>query len=594
MKRIVLPRRRRDEAGATAVLVAMFFSFIALPLGAVSVDVARLYVELERVQAAADAAATAGVTYMPDDFAAAKARAIEIAGDNGFPNSGSTSVVVTAGEKPTQLKVTVSSTVDNSFARTFGMSQSTMSRSAVADFNGPAPMGSPCNTFGNEPAGTAQRPQIGSGLVEPDVYADCSSRPMFWASAAGPNVVKTQGDQFGTRYCGASEARCTGRANDDFDPNGYFYLVRVAPAAVGSNITLQVFDPAYVSTESRCTSVSVPSSNNWNDYTTADAKSRYANTPNDWCTGDNDNSDSGQRQGPSGVMTSHVPTVTSFGLRAPVDTLQPIQAPPVAGCAKQYPGYGASGTSVTFPNANSFKKGDGSYDDKLARVFHHWVTLCTFTPDKAGDYYLQVRTNVPLSTASYDNNGGYNNTAVFTQAGDNLSALGTGTNRFGLRALTGAAGAVSVSAYDRMPIFANSDSADTTFNLVRVIPAAASKTLVFSFFDVGEASSALGGTLKVVPPADAVGISTNIAGCTGEGKLKGNLTDCQISGISSAAGWDGQYQEIRVPIPSSYSCKSAFAGGCWFQVKVSFPGSTVTDATTWTARIAGEPVRLIE
>jgi uncharacterized membrane protein len=49
--------RRRDEIGATAIIVALFFAFVALPLGAIGVDVARLYVELQRVQAAADAAA---------------------------------------------------------------------------------------------------------------------------------------------------------------------------------------------------------------------------------------------------------------------------------------------------------------------------------------------------------------------------------------------------------------------------------------------------------------------------------------------------------------------------------------------------------
>ncbi len=45
-------------------------------------------------------------------------------------------------------------------------------------------------------------------------------------------------------------------------------------------------------------------------------------------------------------------------------------------------------------------------------MFHHWVNLCSFTPAQAGDYYLQVRTNVPLNTGSYDGNGGYVDTGV--------------------------------------------------------------------------------------------------------------------------------------------------------------------------------------
>ena len=201
MKRFLPSRRRRDEIGATAILVAMFFSFIALPLGAVTVDVARLYVELERVQAAADAAATAGVTFMPDDFVKAKARAIEIAEDNGFPNSGTSSIQVSVGAKPTQLKVTVSSKVKNAFARSFGVPTSTMTRTAVADFNGPAPMGSPCNTYGNEPAGASNRGTPSGSVLSKPPLAQCDSNPEFWSNIGGPTWPKGNGDQFMTRTC---------------------------------------------------------------------------------------------------------------------------------------------------------------------------------------------------------------------------------------------------------------------------------------------------------------------------------------------------------------------------------------------------------
>ena len=63
-------------------------AFLMMPLCALSVDVARWYVEVQRIQNAADAAATAGVTYLPDDFAAAQSTAIAVAARNGFPNGG--------------------------------------------------------------------------------------------------------------------------------------------------------------------------------------------------------------------------------------------------------------------------------------------------------------------------------------------------------------------------------------------------------------------------------------------------------------------------------------------------------------------------
>jgi Flp pilus assembly protein TadG len=600
VKLLHLLRRRRDELGATAVVVAMFFSFIALPLGAVGVDVARLYVELQRVQAAADAAATAGVTFMPDDFASARARAIEIAEDNGYPNSGTSSVVVTVGEKPTQLKVTVSSRVNNAFARTFGVPTSTMSRSAVADFNGPAPMGSPCNAFGNEAPGSSSNGPTGTAIKVP-APAICPAVPQFWGAIAGPDVDKNQGAQFETRYCGGGEDNCSGGANNDFDPKGFFYLVRVAASGVGQTVRLQVYDPAYVTTGSRCTNE--PTSNpgsttsppsgwggTWNPRAT-DARQRYWRTgtswggysdtskPNIFCTGDDPNS--------SLYSGTENAGVTSFALRRPVDTLVPWQGAPEPGCVRQYPGYNANQVSL-----EALKSDDSDYNANLAAVFHQWVDLCTFTPTQAGDYYLQVRNNVALG-GTPDGNGGYaGNGTVYTQMTDNTAVRGTGTNNFGLRAVTSApAGGISVAAYEKMRIFANSDSATTEFNLVRVPPAAANKSLVISFFDVGEGSSS--GSVQVLKPTDSVNLPTYLQNCTASGVTNGSLTDCRITGITPS-GYNGKYQEIRVPIPSTYSCTVSSQGGCWFRVRVSFGTGQVTDATTWTARIVGEPVRLIE
>src|SRR5262245_3083056 len=91
---------RRQESGAAAIIVAVFVAALALPLCAIAVDVARWYVELARVQAAADAAATAGVTYMPDDFESAEDRALAIAAANGYPDAGDVDVAVEVGDRP--------------------------------------------------------------------------------------------------------------------------------------------------------------------------------------------------------------------------------------------------------------------------------------------------------------------------------------------------------------------------------------------------------------------------------------------------------------------------------------------------------------
>ena len=575
-------RRVKSQVGAAAVLVASFVAALALPLAAISVDVARWYVELERVQAAADAAATAGVTYMPDDFEKARQRAIEIAEDNGFPNTGASSVTVTVGEKPTQLEVTVASKVGNGFGAAIGVVDTVLARTAVADYNGPAPMGSPCNTMGNEPAGTPGRPPVASQLLVPS-GATCSTNPEFWSNIGGPDWPKGNGDQFMTRTCTSGVDGCDGTTNLEFDPQGYFYLVRIGPGAVGKPVTIQLYDPAFVAQGDYCEtgpSGSAVDNNNWNPYATTDAINRYrklsSTSTNTFCTGD--------------VATTTAPTVTSFGLRGLTDLNDARKAPPITSCVRQYPGYAASDLS-----RSALRSTSSAYNQNLARVFHQWVPMCTFTPSEAGDHFIQVRTNVELSTSTPDGNGGYSgNTQVFTQTGDDTSVGGGGANRFAIRAFSSGvgAGAISVSAWERMPIYANATGATTVFNLVRVIPAAAGKTLVFGFFDVGEAAT--GGTMRVVPPTDS-NMASNIPGCRGTGKVTGALTNCGITGISSAAGWNGKSQQIRVPIPSTYTCDTSSAGGCWFRVEVDFgSGSSVNDYTTWTAKIEGEPVRLIE
>ena len=336
-----LTRRRRDESGYAAVLVAIIVATLALPLCAISVDVGRWYVELAKVQNAADAAATAGVTWLPDDFTNATNTALAVAQDNGYPNSGGTTVKTSVGAKPTQLVVTISTKVANQFGSSFGVPWTTVTRSSTADYNGPAPMGSPCNTFGNEPAGSNSsasdaRGPSSSVIVTPTGGASCTSTPQFWAAIAGPDTPKANGDQYMTRTCSTGNDGCTGGNNDDFNPEGYFYIVRVAAGAVGQPVTLQIYDPAWVETSDLCTNSptsysSIPLRANMNPYATTDGLTRYhmtggSESPNSFCTGDVLN----------GGTT---PITTSFGLRSPTDTYQPDQGAPITTCEKQYPGY---------------------------------------------------------------------------------------------------------------------------------------------------------------------------------------------------------------------------------------------------------------
>ncbi len=598
----------RDERGYVAVITAVFMSALCFGLAAISVDVARWYAEMQRVQNAADAAALAGVTWMPQDLTTATSTARDVSARNGYTNGGAVSVNAARGTRPSELKVTVASTIPNLFGKFFGQGQITITRSAVADYTGPQPMGSPCNTYGNEPPGygSGDAGPPGSVLSVPP-GATCPRTPDFWFTIHGPEVYKTQGDQYMPRVCGGAESGCAGTTNDEARPEGYFMMVRVLPASVGTPLTVQLYDPAYVQTQSNCSAAPTPTgdslatiTNPWTD--SVDAQRRYARHYNPvvvsgqtvrYCTGDDRNS--GNRRG------SETATVTSFALRAPSPDLNPSTAAPIPGCTRQWPGY----ATVTVGNLTGT---DPSYLPNLARVFHQWVPLCTFTPSVAGDYYLQVRTNVALGGSLNSTcgtgaspgacSGSYAPADVTTspvtqQTGDNASVLGNGSNRFSVRVTGAPAASVSVSAYGRMPMFANSDQSTTLFNLIRVLPGARGKSIIFNFFDVGDAAAGSGATVSVLRPTEATG--DNLSNCRASGFLTATLANCSISGIRSSSGWNGQSESIIVPVPNNYSCNYSSPGGCWFRVQVAFPaGSAVTDATTWTATISGDPVRLIE
>jgi hypothetical protein len=174
---------------------------------------------------------------------------------------------------------------------------------------------------------------------------------------------------------------------------------------------------------------------------------------------------------------------------------------------------------------------------------------------------------------------------MYTQTGDDTSVRGGGSNRFSVRAYGGPTGAVSVSALGKMSIYANATAASPTFNLIRILPGAAGQTLVFKFFDIGDADA--NAVLTILPPKET---PLSLTSCKASGYQTLNLPTCAIT-ISK---WDGKGETVAVPIPSTYACSYTVAGGCWFRLKVSFASGAVQDTTTWTAYVSGDPVRLIE
>ncbi|MDX6374135.1 MAG: hypothetical protein QOD98_3123 [Nocardioidaceae bacterium] len=606
-------RRVRDEAGYAAVLTALLASVLFMGMAAFGVDTARWYLEVERVQKTADAAALAGVTYMPNDLATATTTAIAAAAKNGYPNSGTSSVTVAVGDKPSELKVTIRSVVDNAFGAMIGVKQAVITRSAVADYTAPAPMGSPCNTFGNEPPSQpapAAQP-AGSALPSPP-FPNCSSSPAFWAAIEGPSTDKVQGDRFmnyacnGTSSAGATYL-CGAGKNAEFREEGYFWAVHVEPQAVGTAINVQIYDPAYVNSGTGPSCDKLPLSTAltayMNDYARNDGNSRYANTAGSiYCPGD---------YNPNGSVTS--PPVTSFSLRHANDTFNPKAATPInpSQCTKQFVGVSTvpTVTSLTQWNDGAHTVKNANYNLQLAQLFHQWVDLCTFTPDQPGDYYVQVRTNVTAggtAVANINPNGNTNTSLIYTGNANVTAPTGnttstSGLSSFALRAVPSDASKkpyIAVAGNESMPILVNKAGAIATFNLIRALPATRGQYIAFDIYDPADGAGTGGADIKIMPPTDSTGSIKSGAGGTPpncshakNAAAYSSAASCTVHVVNTQH--DGQLEHIVIPLPNDYNCDPATLGGCWFSVQFTFP-NTVTDFTTWTANIGGDPVRLIE
>ncbi|HEY2330402.1 MAG TPA: hypothetical protein VGH94_00655, partial [Acidimicrobiales bacterium] len=458
---------------------------------------------------------------------------------------------------PAQLKVTITHTVDNFFTTIVGIPRTTITRSGVAEFQGPVPMGSPANTYGNE--------TIGAGDTRwSNTYTSSSNQPGFWANVAGPQSTKTNGDAFQAAICQGADG-CNGSTNTDYSPNGYFYSVTVPQAGT---VDIQVFDPAFVNVDDHCGTNLDNATSARNPFVT-DAATRYAKGDGAFCTGD---------QLFTGGSGDGVPPTTTFVFRSPTNTpWDPTSAPVINNgtCQpRQYAGYNVNLASAlnapaVGPNPNA----------ELQKDFRQWVDVCKVSAPAAGTYWVQVRTNVAMG----------NPTGV-----GNPNMAGGGHNRYAIRAaMVNGSGnpsttaGVKIEAAQAMGIYANAPAGTTQFFLARVPSGTGGHTLVLNFFDISDASQA--GSLSIVPPPDA---HTSFTNCVASGPQTGTLSTCTVSANSS---FNGRWETVRVPIPAGYTCADTDPKGCWVRINYAYGnGATVQDTTTWTASLEGDPVRLIQ
>ncbi len=556
-----------------------------------------------RAQKAADAAALGGAVFLPDNMIKATSTANTLASQNGFTGGSNGVIVATSqGRLPNQLKVTITVPTKNPWGALVGYKSTTIARSAVAEYQLPQNLGSPQNTYGNDPESAAAQPQ-------------------FWGNVFGPSSLKSKGDAIqsvgpsaNTTLCTYSSNptltadNCANGINKDYDANGYFYGIDVPAGAAGA-LDVQVFDPAFVHVGDTCaskdlkgkssdpnafaalTNAATLSAGSIPGYPAGDAPSvRYAPGVTNYCTGDNFYGDNGTTAAPWTIWT----------LRAPdISTWDPTNNPIV--CQAEFPG--------VYPETTSHVS-NGSVDtNELARMlqssanypgtnpartfasfFRRWVSVCNVANPVQGTYFLQVQTAKKIDGTVTPNGGGSNRFSIKAGIGGNFAANN----------------GVHVYGNQKMGAYANATGANTQFYLTRILPGEAGKTLVLNFYDTGDASQA--GQLVVLPPADSNVTGGQFSDClytpppgnaTGPpwGTFSATASGCKITNVGNTTdpSYDAQWVTWEIPIPSNYTCTEASTTGCWTKLQFIYPdGTNVSDTTTWSAYILGEPVRLIQ
>jgi hypothetical protein len=516
------------------------------------------------------------VTYMPGNLAKAKQTALDIAANNGYSTNVDPEPV---DGQPSKLRVTITETVDNTFGQLLGVDHTTITRTSVANYQAPLPMGSPCNGFGNGPEPT-------TGAINPR-SSNCAAAGEFWANVGSPLANKVSGDAYQNGTCGSGVDGCSGSTNTDYSNDGYFYSVTLSQAV--TNLTIQAFDPAFVSVGDLCTAnfgtagsataaLNAKNQYNYNAGTSAataayteDKKLYDSGQTSPYCTGD--------------MLFGTTPPDTTYTIRQPVQSSNPWDPTSyqvVGSCTKTYKGFSgnlytalnqyqqsAAGALTYTGGAPALATaGTGGYRADVASEFRQWNTLCTFSGTvSAGTYFIQVQGNA---------------------AGDDPT--GNGHNRFALRAFGSNAAdnsAIAISGYTNMAIYADLPSANTSFYLTQVSPAAAGQVLNVRLFDIGDSTSP--GTVTIMPPKDS-NLSA-FSSCTGTGPTTGALTNCSITANSS---YNGKWQQISIPIPKGYTCDSASVTGCWITLAYNYGNGQPSDTTSWTANLEGTPVRITE
>lgn len=535
---------RVDERGVALPFVAIMLVLL-FGMTALAVDLGWLYLNGSRVQRGADAAALAGVVYLPSDLPEVSAQAVNGANANGWHIGEVNGNTIDINGPDTldwqdlsenRLEVRLETQVPTFFLRVLGMNEFTIARRATAEYIKPVPIGSPYNTFGDgadyiyasisgrwlshihgDPYLTrcdwsVQGPWGGPNSMDQDDCRDSTDPQSGWGSTTiRPGDVDSDTSVLNPEY---RSKGLLGFVDEDAsdDADGYYYAIEVQPGR--TQLTVELYDPMF---------------------------RRLSDWDSDCLTF------SAVGCGGNPVVGPH----TRFRLYAPDSTpLNPRDNLNVAGrrrCNQVY--------SPTSGGSRS------------------WTTFCDLTSNVTpGIWVLRVSTN-----------------------------NGSGNNHYGIRVNTQGPGAdnPTVAGINEVSIYTTDQDENARLFLAEVDPVHAGKVLIVRFYDAGEDDSLDakytiqrpdGSTAKCVWRSDNESFGDPNTSPSSWPSCVIDTTMFQ-AGIGVVGRFNGQWLEARVEIPQSYSCNINTQLGCWWRVAID--NEQPHDRTTWSVAIVGNPVRLV-
>lgn len=596
--------RRRPSLPASQGQVLVVFVmaiFVVMGMVAIVIDVTWYWTNSLRVQRAADAAALAGVVYLPGDVPRATAAALAESTKNGYTNTapnppatcptGATCIYPNQDPaNPRRMQVRISTPVGTFFMRVFGITSITAARNSEAEYVLPVPMGSPQNYYGVY--GRLRTPSNPTGTQMTLSDGSTPTNQGFWGTMISQGATLTNGDIFLAKYNYDASGSPTTTANTNYKPSTYYdYGIEMAPGSTGGSV--RIFDPVFCATD---TDGGFGTGDRWFSGTSATSAfyDLYDtnNTPYD-LTDDFLVATARATADAVGVSGTFFRRV-----RAADSTLfSPASSAPsgVPTCTQ-----GASGITSSDP-----------------RYYHNrWYQL-PFQPgksmygfDDSGNpaprvYRLRTTSTDPASPNDQDSSNGHNSFSIEAQA------TGTDPNVYGYG---------TMEAFSPLP-----QAQASTFFLAQIAAVHAGKTVTIDLWDPGDTGS-LSANLEILEPvtnsaltpcagASACWLPTKFSytaerlgtGGSSCNSLTGNLVTSVTTNTGGTSRFNGCWLHITIKLAAGYNAPipdasqwppdlpASARGPGWWRIRYNMGSGSgnAFDLTTWQVGIRGNPVHLL-